>query len=89
METISAAELARNTNEILDRVANGEIITIKRNHTLIAQIVPSGPTMTAVQALAGLRHMLAAGQGAAWLNQRMEEFDNMVRDSWADHDNPE
>ena len=89
METINAAELARNTNEILDRVANGEIIAIKRNHTLIAQIVPCEPRMTVVQALAGLRPMLAAGQGAAWLNQSKEEFEDTVRDSWADHDKPD
>ncbi len=88
METVSAAELARNTDEILDRVAVGEIIAIKRNHTLIALIVPCEPRMTAVQALAGLRPMLAVGQGAAWLNQSKEEFEDTVRDPWAGHGDP-
>lgn len=84
MEKISATELARNTREILDRVASsGESIAIERNHTLIAQIVPSERTMTAAQALAGLRPTLTAQQGAAWLNDSKEELDNMVRDPWA------
>lgn len=38
---ITATELARNTRDILDRVAaGGETITIERNHALIAQIMP-------------------------------------------------
>ena len=41
MQTISATELTRNTREILDRVATrGETVTIERNHTMIAQIMP-------------------------------------------------
>jgi antitoxin (DNA-binding transcriptional repressor) of toxin-antitoxin stability system len=40
MHAISATELARNTREVLDRVASqGETVTIQRNQTLIAQIV--------------------------------------------------
>jgi antitoxin (DNA-binding transcriptional repressor) of toxin-antitoxin stability system len=55
MQTISATELTRNTREILDRVATqGETVTIERNHTMIAQIMPPQKTMTASQALAGL-----------------------------------
>ncbi len=55
MQAISATELARNTREILDRVATrGEIVQIERNHTMIAQIMPPQKTMTAAQALAGL-----------------------------------
>ena len=41
MQTISATELTRNTREILDRVATrGETVTIERNHTMVAQIMP-------------------------------------------------
>ena len=51
MHTISATELTRNTREILDRVVTrGEIVTIERNHTMIAQIMPPLKTMTASQA---------------------------------------
>lgn len=41
MNTISATELTRNTREILDRVVTrGEIVTIERNHTMVAQLMP-------------------------------------------------
>jgi antitoxin (DNA-binding transcriptional repressor) of toxin-antitoxin stability system len=84
VESISATELARNTREILDRVASlGETIAIERNHILIAQIVPSERMMTAAQALAGLRPMLTQEQGDAWLGDSKEELDNTVRDPWA------
>ncbi len=85
MPTISATELARNTRAILDKVASsGETMAIERNHTLIARIVPSAPTMTASQALAGLSlPMLTPAQADAWLNDSREGFGNAVRDPWA------
>ena len=44
MQTISATDLARNTREILDKVASrGETVVIERNHTMIAQIMPPPP----------------------------------------------
>lgn len=41
MYTVTATALARNTREILDKVASGgeTVATIERNHTLIAQLV--------------------------------------------------
>jgi hypothetical protein len=85
MHAISATELARNTKEILDRVASqGETVTIQRNQTLIAQIVPSPRTMNATQALAGLGlSMLSPKQSDAWLNESKEQFSDAVRDPWA------
>jgi len=84
MEKISATELARNTRQILDRVAGlGEIIAIERNHTLIAQIVPSERTMNAEQAFADLRPMLTSRQGSQWLRDSKEDLDDTVRDPWA------
>ena len=88
MQTISATDLARNTREILDRVASrGETVAIERNHTLIAQIVPPVRTMTALQALAGLSGlmppMLTTTQAAAWLKDSKEDFGDTVRDPWA------
>ena len=48
INTISATELTRNTREILNRVVTrGEIVTIERNHTMIAQLMPPQKTMTA------------------------------------------
>lgn len=85
MQTISATDLARNTREILDKVASrGETMAIERNHTLIAQIVPSAHTMTASQALAGLTlPMLTLVQATAWLKDSKEDFGDAVRDPWA------
>jgi antitoxin (DNA-binding transcriptional repressor) of toxin-antitoxin stability system len=85
MQTISATELARNTREILDRVATrGETVTIERNHTLIAQIMPPLRTMTATQALAGLTFpSMTALQAKTWLKDSREGFGDMVLDPWA------
>lgn len=63
MQTISATDLARNTREILDKVASrGEIMVVERNHIMIAKIVPPERAMTAHQALAGLRFPLLTSQ---------------------------
>jgi antitoxin (DNA-binding transcriptional repressor) of toxin-antitoxin stability system len=85
MPTINATELARNTREILDRVSSqGETVTIQRNQTSIAQIVPSPRTMSATQALEGLGHsMLSPKQSDAWLTDSKEQFSDAVRDPWA------
>jgi antitoxin (DNA-binding transcriptional repressor) of toxin-antitoxin stability system len=85
MQAISATDLARNTREILDRVAShGETVAIERNHTLIAQIVPPQRTMTATQALAGLRlPMLTPTQTSAWLRDSGQDFNDAVLDPWA------
>jgi antitoxin (DNA-binding transcriptional repressor) of toxin-antitoxin stability system len=85
MQTISATELTRNTREILDRVATrGETVTIERNHTLIAQIMPPQKTMTATQALAGLVFpVLKPLQASEWLKESKEGFADTVRDPWA------
>jgi antitoxin (DNA-binding transcriptional repressor) of toxin-antitoxin stability system len=85
MQIISATELTRNTREILDRVATrGETVTIERNHTMIAQIMPAQQTMTAAQALAGLVFpTLTPQQASAWLQESKDGFGDTVRDPWA------
>ncbi len=85
MRTITATELTRNTREILDRVATrGETVTIERNHTMIAQIMPPQQTMTADQALAGLVFpILTPEQAKAWLQESKDGFGDTVRDPWA------
>jgi antitoxin (DNA-binding transcriptional repressor) of toxin-antitoxin stability system len=85
MQTISATELARNTREILDRVASrGETVTIERHQTMIAQIMPPQRTMTASQALAGLVFpTLPPLQATSWLADSKDGFGNVVRDPWA------
>ena len=84
MQTISATDLARNTREILDLVATrGETVVVERNRVLIAQIIPPERTMTAAQAIAGLKTMLEPDEAAAWLKESREVFDETVRDPWA------
>lgn len=84
MNTISATELARNTREVLDRVAgNGEVVLVKRNDAAIARILPAEQMMTAAQALAGLTPMLKPTQAARWLKDSRGSFDNELRDPWA------
>ena len=84
MQTISATDLARNTREILDKVASrGESVAVERNRVVIAQIVPPERTMTAAQALAGLQPTLTPQQADAWLKESKGEFDDTVRDPWA------
>ena len=85
MPTISATELTRHTREILDRVATrGETVTIERNHTIIAQLMPPQKTMTASQALAGLVFpLLTPLQASAWLKDSKDGFGDSVRDPWA------
>lgn len=83
MQTVSATELARNTREILDMVSGGgEIVMVERNRTVIARIMPSERTMTAAQALAGLRPIMTPQQAAAWLEDSRGTFDETVRDPW-------
>lgn len=84
MQSISATELARNTRKILDDVASrGESVAIERNHITVARIVPPAPTMTAAQALDGLRPMLTREDGRNWLEDSRGDFDQTVRDPWA------
>lgn len=85
MQMISATELARNTREILDKVATrGETLAIERNHSVIAQIMPPQLTMTAAQALAGLSlPMLTLPQANAWLKDSKDGFGETVHDPWA------
>lgn len=81
---ITATELARNTREVLDGVAaRGDVVIVERNRTPIARIAPPERTMTAAQALAGLRPALTRRQAADWLRDSRGTFDERLRDPWA------
>jgi antitoxin (DNA-binding transcriptional repressor) of toxin-antitoxin stability system len=87
MQTITASDLARKTSEILERVLTGETVSVMRNRTQIAHIVPARRTMTAAQAVAGLEGKLTLAQGDSWLKDSREEmnqgeFDDEVRNPW-------
>lgn len=87
MPTVSATDLARNTRQILDSVVSqGAVITIERNQTLIAKLMPSEASMTARQALADLKPMLSPAQARQWLKESRQKnqhpFDQTVRNPW-------
>ena len=82
MQIISASDLARNTSAILERILLGETVSVMRNRTEIAHIVPAKRTMTAAQAIAGLGGRLTPAQGDCWLKESRGEFDEEVTDPW-------
>ncbi|MGA2051549.1 MAG: hypothetical protein ABSG96_28115 [Terracidiphilus sp.] len=82
MRAISASDLARNTSAILERILTGETVSVVRNRTEVAHIVPAKRSMTAAQAIAGLEGMLTPAQGNSWLKDSRGEFDEEVRDPW-------
>jgi antitoxin (DNA-binding transcriptional repressor) of toxin-antitoxin stability system len=83
MPAITATELARDTRQLLDRVGGGERFDVLRHQTTVAQVVPARRTMTAEQALAGLRPMSKPRDAAAWSKDGRSAFDQAVRDPWA------
>jgi antitoxin (DNA-binding transcriptional repressor) of toxin-antitoxin stability system len=83
MPAITATELARDTRQLLDRVGSGERFDVLRHQTTVARLVPAQRTMTAVQALAGLRPMLPPREAAAWAKDSRSAFGQTVRDPWA------
>ena len=82
LQVVSASDLARNTSAILERILIGETISVMRNRTEIAHIVPARRTMTAAQAIAGLAGKLTPAQGESWLKESRGEFDEEVADPW-------
>ena len=83
MHVISASDLARNTSEILERILGGESVSVMRNRTEIAHIVPAKRTMKAAQALDGLAGKLTPAEGSAWLKESRGDFDEAVTDPGA------
>jgi antitoxin (DNA-binding transcriptional repressor) of toxin-antitoxin stability system len=87
MQIISASDLARKTSAILERILTGETVSVVRNRTEIAHIVPAKRTMTAAQAIVGLEGKLTSAQGDSWLKDSRRDFDQgefeeEVRDPW-------
>ena len=82
MQIITASELARNTSAILERILTGETVSVMRNRTEIAHIVPAKRTMTAAQAIDGLAGKLTPSQGDSWLEDSRGEFDEEVTHPW-------
>lgn len=82
VQTITASDLARNTSAVLERILSGETVSVMRNRTEIAHIVPAKRTMCAAQAIAGLEGKLKLAQGDSWLKDSREGFDEEVINPW-------
>lgn len=82
VQTISASDLARNTSAVLERILSGETVSVMRNRTEIAHIVPAKRTMSAAQAIAGLEGKLTLTQGDSWLKDSRGGFDEEVINPW-------
>lgn len=81
MRSITAAELARNSGEVLDRVLLGEPICVIRNRRAIAYLIPAKQAMTAAQAISGLVGKLTPEGGDSWLKESREENQVQIRAS--------
>ena len=82
MHVISASDLARKTSAVLERILMGEAVTVIRNRSEIAHIVPARRTMTAEQAIAGLAGKLTPAQADSWLNDSRGEFNEELPAPW-------
>lgn len=82
---ITATDLARNIRKILSQVVNqGETIGIECNYILVAQLIPYKSPVTASQLIASLKlPRLTPQQGADWLKNSKEGFDDALVDRWA------
>ncbi len=85
MESVTATDLARNTREILEKVAtHGQTVMVERNNMVVAQIGPPQKTMTVRQALSGLMLVptLSVSQANKWLTDSKGVFEEGVKNPW-------
>jgi antitoxin (DNA-binding transcriptional repressor) of toxin-antitoxin stability system len=82
MSTITATDLARRTNQILDALADGESITIRRNNTVLGTIVPPQRPVSVREALGRIRHVPRDVGTRFQADLRGEAFDASVDDPW-------
>lgn len=89
MRKITATELARNTREVLERLATygGEVI-IERNNRQVARLIGGPPRQTALEAMADLYRTLDPEAAETWEQEGAdvlggEYLDEGTRDPWA------
>ena len=88
MRKITATELARNTREVLERLAThgGEVI-IERNNRQVARLIGGPPQQTALEAMADLYRTIAPEAAETWEEDGAsiiggEFLDDGTRDPW-------
>jgi len=82
--TMTAAEVARNFNRVLDSLEyDGSEVEIMRNRRPVARIVPGVKHMTALEALTGLHATLADEEAREWVKD-MASFDRPLAEELKD-----
>jgi antitoxin (DNA-binding transcriptional repressor) of toxin-antitoxin stability system len=82
MTIVTATDLARRTNQVLDALTQGESVTIKRNNTVLGTIVPPQRPMRLNEVLERMPQIprdVGERFKADILNAG---FDEEVRDPW-------
>jgi antitoxin (DNA-binding transcriptional repressor) of toxin-antitoxin stability system len=82
MAIVTATDLARRTNQVLDTLAQGESVTIKRNNTVIGTIMPPQRPVTVREALQRITRITPEVAEQFKADIRGMDFDNEVRDPW-------
>lgn len=82
MVTVTATDLARRTNQVLDTLAHGESVTIKRNNTVLGTITPPQRAVTVREAFERIRQISREVGERFKTDIRNMDFDDEVRDPW-------
>jgi len=82
MTTVTATDLARRTNQVLDALARGESVTITRNNTVLGTINPPARAVTLRDAFERLPRMSPDVARRYKADIRHADFDDEVRDPW-------
>jgi antitoxin (DNA-binding transcriptional repressor) of toxin-antitoxin stability system len=82
MTTVTATDLARRTNQVLDALARGESVTITRNNTVLGTISPPVRAVTLREAFERLPRMSRDVAERYKADIRNADFDEEVRDPW-------
>ncbi|GLU34751.1 type II toxin-antitoxin system Phd/YefM family antitoxin [Trinickia caryophylli] len=82
MTTVTATDLARRTNQVLDALARGESVTITRNNTVLGTIRPPERAVTLRDAFERIPKMPLDVADRYMADIRNADFDDEVRDPW-------
>jgi len=82
MAIVTATDLARRTNQVLDVLAHGESVTIKRNNTVLGTIVPPKRPVTVREAFQRVQKISPEVGEQFKADIRDMGFDDVVRDPW-------
>jgi len=82
MATVTATDLARRTNQVLDTLAHGESVTIKRNNTVLGTITPPQRPVTVREAFERMQKISREVGERFKADVRDMGFDDEVRDPW-------